>query len=66
MPWRTQDMASGIQIYAKQRALLLAAGNKSGAKERRIYQVLIRKADARFDEYLAATTGRESTKDIST
>ena len=54
-----------FEYTPEQRALLLAAGNKSGAKERRFYQVLIRKAYARFDEYLAATTGKESTKGMS-
>lgn len=49
-----------------QRALLLAGGNKAGKKERRFYQGLIRKADARFDEYLAHATRKESSQDDST
>ena len=36
----------------ERRALLLAAGNKSGIKERLFYQRLIKKADARFCKYL--------------
>lgn len=35
------------------RALVLAGGKKSRGKEGRFYKKLIRKADARFDEYLA-------------
>ena len=34
-------------------AMLLAAGDKSGAGARRFYRVLIRKADERFDRHLA-------------
>lgn len=32
--------------------IVLAAGNKSGRSERRFYQKLIAKSDARFDAYL--------------
>ena len=35
------------------RALVLAGGKKSRGKEGRFYKKLLRKADARFDEYLA-------------
>ena len=35
------------------RAILLAAGDKSGSSERRFYRELIRKADDRFDAHLA-------------
>ena len=34
------------------RAVLLVAGSKSGANERRFYQWLIRKADERFEAHL--------------
>lgn len=34
------------------RAVLLVAGSKSGANERRFYQRLIRKADERFEAHL--------------
>ena len=34
-------------------AMLLAAGDKSGAGARRFYRALIRKADERFDRHLA-------------
>ena len=37
----------------ERRALLLVAGDKSGASARRFYRVLIRKADERFDQHLA-------------
>jgi len=35
------------------RAILLVAGDKSGGSEKRFYNDLIVKADARFDEHLA-------------
>ena len=34
------------------KALVLAAGNKSGVSERRFYRTLIKKADERFDAHL--------------
>lgn len=37
----------------KRRAILLAAGDKSGVGERRFYKQLIAKADRRFDGHLA-------------
>jgi hypothetical protein len=37
----------------KRKAVLLAAGDKSGASEKRFYRELIRKADNRFDAHLA-------------
>lgn len=36
----------------KRQAILLIAGNKSGASEKRFYKELIRKADERFSDYL--------------
>lgn len=37
----------------RRRAILLVAGDKSGASERRFYRELIRKADHRFDAHVA-------------
>ena len=37
----------------KRKAILLVAGDKSGANETRFYRELIRKADGRFDGHLA-------------
>ena len=37
----------------KRKAILLVAGDKSGASERRFYRGMIRKADHRFDGHLA-------------
>lgn len=37
----------------RRRAILLAAGNKSGVSEKRFYHEQIRKADQRFDAHLA-------------
>lgn len=38
----------------RRRAVLLVAGDKSGASEHKFYRQLIAKADARFGAYLAA------------
>ena len=37
----------------KRKAILLVAGDKSGASEKRFYREIIRKADRRFDGHLA-------------
>ena len=37
----------------KRKAILLVAGDKSGASEKRFYREVIRKADQRFDSHLA-------------
>ena len=37
----------------KRKAILLVAGDKSGASEKRFYRELIQKADDRFDAHLA-------------
>ncbi len=41
----------------RQRAILLAAGDKSGMNERRFYSRLVSRADARFDEHLDQLPG---------
>jgi hypothetical protein len=38
----------------ERKAILLVAGDKSGGSEKKFYKGLIRRADARFDEHLAA------------
>jgi hypothetical protein len=38
----------------ERRAILLAAGDKSGGSEKRFYKQLIAKADQRFDDHLAS------------
>ena len=38
----------------RRKAILLTAGDKSGVSSTRFYKALIAKADARFDEHLAA------------
>jgi len=42
----------------KRKAILLAAGDKSGVSERRFYRELIRKADARFEAHVGRLSGR--------
>ena len=41
----------------KRQAVLLVAGDKSGTSQKRFYQSLIRKADQRFDDWLASQEG---------
>jgi hypothetical protein len=53
------DASDGVWRFAfafdpTQRAIVLCGGDKSGGSERRFYQQLITKADARFDAHLAA------------
>ena len=38
---------------SERKAILPAAGNKSGVSEKRFYRKLIAKADSRFDQHLA-------------
>jgi hypothetical protein len=40
----------------RRRAVLLAAGDKSGGSQKRFYRDLIRKADQRFDNHLSRLT----------
>jgi hypothetical protein len=44
----------------ERRAILLVAGNKSGASQRQFYRELIRKADQRFEAHLFRITKRRS------
>jgi len=43
------------------KAILLVAGNKSGVSQKRFYKALIKRADERFDEHLAARKERRRT-----
>ena len=43
----------------KRKAILLAAGDKSGVSEKRFYRQLIATADARFDAHLAKIKKRK-------
>lgn len=52
------DAAGGVWRVAfafdpNRKAMLLAAGDKSGVSEKRFYRQLIEKADSRFDAHLA-------------
>lgn len=58
------DAADGVWRVAfafdpKRKAILLAAGNKSGVSEKRFYRQLIDTADARFDAHLAKIKERK-------
>ena len=53
------DASNGVWRFAfafdlRRKAIVLCGGDKSGGGERRFYQQLINKADARFDGHLAA------------
>ena len=53
------DAANGVWRVAfafdpKRNAILLVAGDKAGANQKRFYMRLIRKADDRFDAHLAS------------
>jgi len=57
------DAADGVWRVAfafdpKRKAIILAAGDKSGVKEQRFYKGLIAKADERFDEHLKELKGQ--------
>ena len=41
----------------KRQAVLLVVGNKSGTSQKRFYKSLIKKADQRFDDWLARQEG---------
>jgi hypothetical protein len=43
----------------KRKAVLLVAGDKSGASEKRFYRELIKKADKRYDDHLARLKKKE-------
>ena len=52
------DVADGVWRFAfafdpKRQAIVLCGGDKSGVSEKRFYQQLIVKADARFDAHVA-------------
>ena len=47
------EWRAAFAFDSKRKAILLAAGDKSGISERRFYRKLIRKADDRFDNHLA-------------
>ena len=53
------DASDGVWRFAfafdpTRKAIVLCGGDKSGGSEKRFYQQLISKADARFDAHLAA------------
>lgn len=56
------DAAGGVWRVAfafdpRRRAILLVAGDKAGVGQRRFYERLIAKADARFDAHLRRLKG---------
>ena len=52
-PGTAARLAIGFSARVTRMAILLVAGDKSGASEKRFYRELIRKADDRFDAHLA-------------
>ncbi len=58
------DAADGVWRVAfafdpNRKAVLLAAGDKSGGSEKRFYRRLIERADKRFDTHVARIQGRK-------
>lgn len=52
--WRGGHWRIAFAFDPRRRAILLAGGNKLGANQRQFYVTLIRIADHRFDQHLAA------------
>lgn len=51
--WQREVWRVAFAFDPKRAAILLVAGNKRGADEKRFYKQLIKVADQRFDEHLA-------------
>jgi len=60
--WKGQIWRVAFAFDPERHAILLAAGDKGGADQRRFYGKLIATADARFDSYLAAMKAVKSRK----
>jgi hypothetical protein len=60
--WKGQIWRVAFAFDPERHAILLAAGDKGGADQRRFYGKLIATADARFDSYLAAVKAVKSRK----
>jgi hypothetical protein len=60
--WQREVWRVAFAFDPKRQAVLLAAGDKGGADQRRFYQRLISTADRRLDEYLAALKAAESAR----
>ena len=52
--WKKEVWRVAFAFDPKRNGILLVAGNKGGADERRFYKGLIKTADRRFDAHLAA------------
>jgi hypothetical protein len=52
-PFQRGQRRVAFAFDPKRRAILLAAGDKSGTSERRFHRELIQRADQRFDAHLA-------------
>lgn len=52
--WRGSHWRIAFAFDPRRRAILLAGGNKLGSNQRQFYVTLIRIADHRFDQHLAA------------
>jgi hypothetical protein len=57
--WRREVWREAFAFDPRRQAILLAAGDKGGADQRRSYQRLISAADRRLDECLAALKAAE-------
>ena len=66
--WKRGVWRVAFAFDPKRQAVLLAAGDKGGADQKRFYSRLITTADRRFDDYLTALSagrGAKRAKEIS-
>lgn len=57
--WNNQAWRVAFAFDPQRQAILLVAGNKSGANQRRFYKWLIQVADERYDAYLDHLTRKK-------
>jgi hypothetical protein len=61
--WEGEVWRVAFAFDPKRQAILLAGGDKGGADQRRFYKHMIKVADARFDEHLAALKRKSKESD---
>jgi hypothetical protein len=60
--WKREVWRVAFAFDPKRQAILLAAGEKSGADQKRFYKRLIATADRRFDDHLAVLRTTEGVR----
>jgi hypothetical protein len=61
--WEGEVWRVAFAFDPKRQAILLAGGDKGGVDQRRFYKHMIKAADARFDEHLAALKRKSKESD---